>query len=307
MRFILYGLLLALGWVLGAFVGGADITFATAPSARAIVDPEITQSRVRVTPDGFRIVNHGCSAADVTRQRQIDLAVSQWARFGFRVLRFSTDDGAFHEVAQRDLQRADIPEIVAQLHRSQRQLLESDDEVYGAIAAYWSVIDPPPDAMGLPREESRLWRAQDDPPSISDAPWSAAFISWLMCESGLDADAFPRKSSHWRMIEALAEETAAPAFTEDLDVGAAQPGDLVCYCRDCLRYSPGPQPMHCDFVIGRTPATLLLVGGNVRDSVALQLVPIDYLSVNPERYVRLRSSLPAENDLSAAFAIPSRR
>ena len=68
-------------------------------------------------------------------------------------------------------------------------------------------------------------------------PWSAAFISWVMCEAGLgDTGQFQRAIAHWGYIDQAirardgrAQNAAYVAY--DIGETAIVPGDMLCTSR----------------------------------------------------------------------------
>ena len=121
-------------------------------------------------------------------------------------------------------------------------------------------------------------------------PWSAAFISWVMCEGGLgDMNQFARDISHRVYIDQAirARDGQAPdaAFVAH-DAGEAeiQPGDLLCNARgsasyrslaDRRRESGEYAPLHCDIVVrvDADAGLFHMIGGNVMNSVTLTILP----------------------------------
>jgi hypothetical protein len=116
-------------------------------------------------------------------------------------------------------------------------------------------------------------------------PWSAAFISWVMCKSGAGA-AFPYSAAHAVYISRakLNRLTNAPNPIKAYRVTEAKPrpGDLICNSRagsgatyDTIR--PG-MLTHCDVVTDIQPGQLLTIGGNVGSkpgTVGRKSVPTD--------------------------------
>jgi len=109
--------------------------------------------------------------------------------------------------------------------------------------------------------------------SMRGEAWSAAFISWLMKESG-SKDAFPYSASHSVYIrEAIANRKARKGSwkgykPEEVKI---EKGDLVCYARqDGVTYDTTSRyASHCDIVsaIDRKKKQIKAIGGNVSDSV----------------------------------------
>jgi hypothetical protein len=131
--------------------------------------------------------------------------------------------------------------------------------------------------------------------AVIDAPWSAAFISWLARQAGLGPDEFVFSEAHvdyagaaWKAgLEEAAGRTTRYAMRA-CDLMRTQPriGDLVCQARgvgagldtfdkigEVLAQRPtGGEvlPMHCDVVVAVDAAGFDTVGGNVLQSVTLR-------------------------------------
>jgi flagellum-specific peptidoglycan hydrolase FlgJ len=120
-------------------------------------------------------------------------------------------------------------------------------------------------------------------PSFQNAhPWSAAFISWVMKTAGA-GDAFKYSASHSVYTRAAKDNrianSANPFKAYRVAELAPQAGDLICKSRagsgstyDNIR--PG-MTTHCDIVTEVRPRSLLVVGGNVNNSVAQKTVRTD--------------------------------
>src|SRR5690606_11977831 len=123
-------------------------------------------------------------------------------------------------------------------------------------------------------------------------PWSAAFISWVMCESGLGSEErFRRHIAHHvyidQAIEARDDPDSAAAFVA-YDVGetAVEPGDMVCRARRAVYRTIAERRRalgvgvrsHCDIVVELEPENgrVLAIGGNVRGRVSLKLLPATF-------------------------------
>ena len=120
-------------------------------------------------------------------------------------------------------------------------------------------------------------------------PWSAAFVSWVMCEAGLgEAAQFQRSIAHWAYIDQAirARDGSAPnAGFVAYDPGEQPivPGDLLCSSRRPAYRSIAERRRqlgigartHCDIVVKVDEAgkRIFAIGGNVRRSVSLKLFP----------------------------------
>ncbi|MET3496444.1 DUF2272 domain-containing protein [Variovorax boronicumulans] len=146
--------------------------------------------------------------------------------------------------------------------------------------------------------------ASSEPPSIDDAlsrvavidaPWSAAFISWIARTAGFSADEFLFSEAHadyagaaWKagLDEATGRSPRYALRACDLMRTPPRVGDLVCHARGmgagldtfdrigevlALRPTGGEAlPMHCDVVVAVDAAGFDAVGGNVLQSVTLR-------------------------------------
>jgi hypothetical protein len=147
--------------------------------------------------------------------------------------------------------------------------LWEDDRLGSArVAEYWKVLDPDSDLTG-----------QD-----CDAPWSAAFISWVMIRAGVDPRQFTRSSAHRTYLRTIIAHADDPAFKltprAPTDY-APRPGDIICRGRgrdrDIVDYLslPDGAELHCDLVVANAGRKLESIGGNVRQSVSLSEREVD--------------------------------
>jgi hypothetical protein len=142
-----------------------------------------------------------------------------------------------------------------------------EDERRGSprIAQYWKIVDED-------------WTGYD-----CDKPWSAAFISWLMLESGVAAKDFTLSGLHADYLRDIArQQSAANARFALRPVGdyTPRPGDLICATRagshiDDINAIPDGTPMHCDLVTLNENGRMESVGGNVRNSVSKTVRQVD--------------------------------
>ncbi|WP_233102151.1 DUF2272 domain-containing protein [Variovorax sp. IB41] len=167
------------------------------------------------------------------------------------------------------------------------------------VLGYWKATgvrlrgtdpDAAPDASEPQSIDAALSRA-----AVIDAPWSAAFISWLAQRAGLGADEFVFSEAHadyagaaWRagIEEAAGRATRYAMRACDLMRTPPRVGDLVCQARGtgagydtferigevlAARPTGGEAlPMHCDVVVGVDATGFDTVGGNVIQSVTLR-------------------------------------
>jgi len=233
-------------------------------------------ARVSGEPGAMRIMDRSCRQLPLSevRQRIIDVATQEWAWFGYSVLDMTSPE-----------------ELDANAGRSRRwwrsDWMTADEarRVSDDIAGYWAAA---PDSSWLLENQNRRWREQGITARWRDF-WSAAFISWVMCESGLgEPEQFQRAIAHHTYIDQAirardgAESSAA--FTA-YDVGEAEilPGDMLCRGSrpayrnlDQRRAQMGEGARtHCDIVVSldKEAGHFQVIGGNVRGAVRMKLLP----------------------------------
>jgi hypothetical protein len=209
-----------------------------------------------------------------TRRRIVDVAVQEWAFFGFSMVEpdADEDDFAFEPFPwYRDFEPVRAEEAA---------------RVASSIAGYWAVTAEGP---GIVANQNRAWTGPDGIGSRWIAPWSAAFISWVMCEAGLgDASQFQRAIAHHVYIDQAirARDGKAPqaAFVAyDAGEKAIEPGDLLCTSRRPVyknlaqrrgQMGEGART-HCDVVVkvDEPGNRVFAIGGNVRRSVSMKVLP----------------------------------
>jgi hypothetical protein len=203
----------------------------------------------------------------------VDLAVQEWAFFGFPVV---------------DRLVVDEPERPAQQgpRRRPRLPFEESARLASSIAGYWSTT---PEGHWVLARQNQAWSGPDGVGERWQFPWSAAFVSWLMCEGGLgEAGRFQRAAAHHAYIDQAirARRTGAPqsAFVAyDIGEAAVEPGDLLCSARRPAYRSLAERQQqmgsgartHCDVVVQveGDARRILGIGGNVRGLVSLKLLP----------------------------------
>ena len=263
---------------MAACMGAASTTFAQpAPFDRlppAQLDATPPSGRVRGGPGNMTIHRTPCRnlpAADV-RRRIVDLAVQEWGFFGFPILD-RTNTGA-----DRTAQRT---------RRRRRRLSPAESaRVAGSIAGYWAVT---PQGGWIVDAQNAVWKGSRGVAARWRYPWSAAFVSWVMCEGGLgDASRFQRAVAHHVYIDQAiraraADRTPAGYAAHDIGTTTILPGDLLCSGRrpayrsiaERRRQMGNGARTHCDIVVKLDPARrrILAIGGNVRGAVALKILP----------------------------------
>lgn len=124
---------------------------------------------------------------------------------------------------------------------------------------------------------------------LTDTPWSAAFVSFVMNRAGLPG--FNGSASHIDFVrDAYRNPDSSPYVFSDPDTTAPAAGDLLCFSRGANVI--GPQGlrdmlgngsndglnMHCDIVVAANPGNdgkLYLVGGNVLQGVTMRVLPLN--------------------------------
>jgi hypothetical protein len=216
-------------------------------------------------------------AADV-RRRVVDVAVQEWAYFGFIVVDQLN-------VSEDEQETDDGPPPPEQRRQRRRRDPIEGARVAASIAGYWSATAEGTWIVGRQNDE---WN-DEGTGARWQYPWSAAFISWVMCEGGLSTTAqFQRAVAHHSYIDqairARDGSAASAAFVAyDKGEAAVEPGDLLCSARrpayrtlaQRRRQMGEGARTHCDVVVKVDVATgrILAIGGNVRGAVALKLLP----------------------------------
>jgi hypothetical protein len=211
------------------------------------------------------------------RQRLVDLAAQEWARFGY----------ALSPRAAPAVLRARFPELP---RPKKDPYAERDPLMLQAVGGYWAALtgvesSGVADVGGYEiADANAVWRRQAGELRANPGwrtPWSAAFISWLMCEGGVSD--FRRSWAHRDYVDAaIAAADGGPGHAyvaHDAD-HAPLVGDLLCSGRAgyrphdvaARRDDPAPEAeMHCDLVVAIDAPTglVLAIGGNVDNAVAL--------------------------------------
>ena len=236
-----------------------------------VLDVRPPSERVTGTPGNMRITDRSCRALPLedVRRRIVNTAVQEWAWFGYGV-----DEQARAEPSSQPMPRG----AFARLSASESARLAS------TIAGYWAAT---PDSDWILQRQNANWNSEGGGARWRDA-WSAAFISWVMCESGISETAqFRRAIAHHTYIDQAiraADGRDAKAVFTAHDPGAAsiEPGDLLCRgSRPAYRSLSERRAQlgagartHCDIVVKVDPQAMkiLVIGGNVRSSVRMKVM-----------------------------------
>jgi hypothetical protein len=254
---------------------GGDLLDVSPPGAR--VGGSLPKLTVRSSPCRTR-------ATAETRRRIVDIAVQEWAFFGFRVAQPDDDEGG----PSPALQTGNNAATSTGPGRGRRSRLPPEEAMRVAIsiAGYWAVTA---EGTWIVARQNEAWSGEFGVGARWEYPWSAAFISWVMCEAGLGAPGqFQRAVGHHTYVDQAirARDGGAPqaAFVAyDAGDAAVEPGDLLCSARRPVyrtiaerRQQAGVGARtHCDIVVqvDEARAQLLAIGGNVRGVVALKHLP----------------------------------
>jgi hypothetical protein len=285
MRFVSLALMVIL-FLVGALVYPAAATaqYATfhrlAPEILDVVPPS---DWVRGDPGAMSVVAGECRSlpSEDLRRRIVDVAVQEWAFFGYPVLDRMNGARLLPPGAGSN---GRVPIFENNTRRAPLLNAQESGRVASSIAGYWAVT---PEGAGIVRTQNGRWNGSGIE-ARWNAPWSAAFISWVMCEAGLGTnDRFHRAIAHWRYIDQAirARDGQAPTsgyVAYDLGEQTVEPGDLLCFARrpsyrtiaERRRQMGTGASSHCDIVVGvdEEGERILAIGGNVLRSVSLKVL-----------------------------------
>jgi hypothetical protein len=257
----------------------------------AVFEVEPPSARVRGMPGAMSVQLRTCRTLPIAdiRRRIVDIAVQEWGFFGFRMA--APTDGEEEDGGRRG-RRSRLPPSEA-------------SRVAASIAGYWAVT---PEGAWIVERQNGRWNGLDGIAARWNAPWSAAFVSWVMCEGGLSAATqFRRASAHHAYIDQAidARDGRAPqaAFVAyDAGETTIAPGDLLCSSRrpayrtiaERRRQIGVGARSHCDVVVKVEEAGTRIhaIGGNVRGVVSLKQIPAVRDSGGPLRPVNGNSERP---------------
>ncbi len=167
--------------------------------------------------------------------------------------------------------RAAIARIAREELQRWKNKKETDPVMAPVLRDYWG-------AVGRNYTEKQL----TDPAFHKHAPWSAAFVSWVMKRAGA-GQAFAYSAAHANYVVAAKANRASSQTNRfkayRISEAVPEPGDVICKGR-----GPGTvtfdnvkagMPTHGDLVVGREGNELLAIGGNVNNSVSLRRVKVD--------------------------------
>ena len=248
-----------------------------------LLDVMPPSERVRGAPGSLTIRQASCRSLprEEVRRRIVELAVQEWGFFGFTVV-----DQTRVEPPGRTAQTGRTPRTARGGRRRWSRLSAADTaRVADSIAGYWTVT---PEGSWIIDRQNQRWQASGSGARWR-TPWSAAFVSWIMCEGGLDESAeFRRAVAHHTYIDQAIRARDAggsrAAFTAyDIGKMSISPGDLLCSGRrpayrtiaERRRQIGEGARTHCDVVVKLDDVhdRILTIGGNVRGTVGLKLMP----------------------------------
>lgn len=239
-----------------------------------ILDIRAPSSRIAGAPGDMQIQDRSCQNVSDPglRSRIVNAAVQEWAYFGFTVLDYTKVE-------------TDITSRATSRRRWSLLDPEQASQLADSIAGYWAAA---PDSGWILERQNTTWKSRGMTTRWRD-PWSAAFISWVMCESGLgDPDSFARAVAHHTYIDQAIQardhaDNRAAYQAYEIGEQAVQPGDLLCRGsrpayqslaerRDHLGVGART---HCDIVVKVDEARpgFHVIGGNVRGTVGMKLLP----------------------------------
>jgi hypothetical protein len=246
-----------------------------------LLDVTPPTARVSGAPGSMTLRQRACRSQPTAqvRRRIVEVATQEWGFFGFPI----RDEAAVSAVEWARAIESDGDRAFFWRGFFPRLSDEDAARVATSVAGYWAVT---PEATMMVGRQNAAWNAPDGP-RRSD-PWSAAFISWVMCEAGLgEATRFQRAIAHHAYIDQAIRARqggAPPAAFVAYDAGETSivPGDLLCSARrpvyrtlaERRRQMGVGARTHCDVVvkIDAPAGRIYAIGGNVGRAVSLKMV-----------------------------------
>jgi hypothetical protein len=239
------------------------------PSAFRLILPALVPLLLAAcaTPAPPPVASPPLSYPASTRERMQRIALAEWEEWG----RIVVEDGRPRPAGPaQETQLANFPRVLSYWRAVEgegRAAIDRNRDRYSTVLAH-------PGAPGT------VW---------GEPAWSAAFVSYVLRNAGVDEREFHSSAAHAFYIDnMLADAAAFPAQAPFVprDVGSYAPvaGDLVCADRsrrplrnwqDRLAERGAFRPMHCDIVVNTAPGTVQAVGGNIADAVTLSVFRAD--------------------------------
>ncbi len=277
-----------------ALIGWALLGLAQSPALERLPPDQldVTPPSAAVTgvPGRMRVRSARCRELPVndTRRRIVDIAAQEWGFFGFSVV----------DQTQENYRRTP-----GDWRRWRQVDPEEGARVAASIAGYWAAT--PQGAWMVDRQNER-WAAADGLRRRWRDPWSAAFVSWVMCEAGLGASAqFRRAIAHHVYVDQAIRGGDAAFVAHEVGAEVVEPGDLLCTSRRNAyptlaarsRHIGVSARMHCDIVVQTEPqrGRILAIGGNVRGTVSMKMLPAAGERLAPTRATFAHLKLRAES------------
>lgn len=146
---------------------------------------------------------------------------------------------------------------------------ERSEPLASRISEYWG-------SCGHPEYSGRT----------ASRPWSAAFVSWVMANSGVSRRDFPPAGRHGSYLADLYERQNSGGFRLHTPYAyAPKAGDLICagtagasWANSSGRTAKNridKTAAHCDVVVDVRGGYVHAVGGNVKNAVTMSLYPTD--------------------------------
>jgi len=235
-------------------------------------------ARVRGGPGSMQIIERSCTSAPLNadlRRRIVNTAVQEWAFFGFQV---EDRRVTAAESGQNNSQNNNAPPRFGLLNPAETL------RVADSVGGYWAAT---PGSDWIMERQNQAWNSPNGLASRYRDPWSAAFISWVMCESGLaEPERFQRAIAHHTYIDQAirardGRTTSAAYRAYDPGEQSIEPGDMLCnglrpmyrnLAQRRAQLGEGART-HCDIVVlvNGESGQILTIGGNVRSSVRLKI------------------------------------
>ena len=250
-----------------------------------VIPPE---TRVKGERGTMTVEQPACRIGDTAdlRRRIVNVAVQEWAFFGFHIM--DASGGTANILPQAivpafvpaDLSPADSQQKMIQIWAAQAG---SKDRT---IAGYWSAA---PDGAAVIAQQNAAWNAAGGRPVYWVQPWSAAFMSWVMCEAGLGNPLqFHRSIAHREYVDqgirtSDGQEIYSAYTAYNPGQRRIEPGDLLCTSwgnanyhdlTDRRRQMGSYASTHCDVVVKITTDRVAVIGGNLLLTVMMSILPL---------------------------------
>lgn len=250
-----------------------------------VLDVTPPATRVEGGPGDMRVVAGSCQTHPLgeLRRRIVDVAAQEWAFFGFSVVDRTLPRRGFRTVSFAP------PGETSQPQRRRRGFggpsAQEFNRLVSSIGGYWAAT---PDGAWMVERNNEVAGSSRGGTRWRD-PWSAAFVSWVMCEAGLGSTSqFHRSIAHRDYIDQAirardGQDSSAVYLAYDVGEAEVTPGDLLCSGSrpDYQSIAQRRREMgdgartHCDIVVrvDAEAGRFLTIGGNVGGTVSLKFFP----------------------------------